>query len=123
MRQITRDAAQAWLNHKSWRRDNTEVCRVSDDHCQVQLHGHTIAWRTTLDGSTLHTFTLAGYQTRTTCERVNGLMREAGISARIFQRDFQMYINHLGRTMPFGPDDKLEFYTDPAHPLERLEIR
>lgn len=123
MRQITRDAAQAWLNNKSWRRDNTEVTRVTDDHCVVRLHGHTIAWRTTVDDYALHTFTLAGYQTRTTCERVNGLMREAGIPARVFQRKYQMYINFLGKTMPFGPDEKLEFLSDPAQPFERLEIR
>ena len=123
MRQITHDAAQAWLNNKSWRRDNTRVRRVTEDHCVVELHGHPIAWWTKTGVRTLHTFTLAGYQTRTTCERVNGLMREAGISARIYQRDFQMYINHLGKTLAFGPDAKLVFYSDPDNNrLEELEI-
>lgn len=122
MRQITRDAAQAWLNNKSWRRNNTQVRHVHDNHSVVELHGHPIAWWTKTGVHTLLTFTLAGYQTRTTCERVNGLMREAGISARIYQRDFQMYINHLGKTLAFGPDAKLVFFTDTDKCLEELEI-
>jgi hypothetical protein len=123
MRQITQDAAQAWLNGKSWRRDNTAV-NVLDPGCsEVLLHGHRIASRQAIMGQPLLTFTLAGYQTRTTCERVNGLMREAGIPARIYQRKYQMYISYMGKTLAFGPDDKLEFWSDPGRPFERLEIR
>ena len=49
-------------------------------------------------------------------------MREAGISGRIYQRKYQMYIDYMGATLAFGPDAKLEFYSEPGKPFERLEI-
>jgi hypothetical protein len=67
MRKITRELASAWRNHTPWKKSNTET-----DGQSVWLHGNSIAKR---DPDTGHVFySLAGWSTNTTRERLNGIL-------------------------------------------------
>jgi hypothetical protein len=68
MRQVTANAVNAFLNHNASSHGNTAVVNYPD-RTELQLHGNTIA---KLCGNTLY-ITFAGYPTKTTKERLNGL--------------------------------------------------
>jgi hypothetical protein len=70
MRKITQQVVTAFLNAEPKRLDNT-----STDGQALYLHGNKIAERRT-DGSIW--FTFAGWATRTTSERINGLLDALG---------------------------------------------
>jgi len=73
MRQITSDAIEAFENFKNFKRSNTSVCVTKRNGVPVRaillLHGHEIADKRR---SKLK-ITLAGWNTRTTRERLNGI--------------------------------------------------
>ena len=88
MRQITRRIAEAFRQGRSLRIDNT----ITDGRT-IRLFGNLIAeYRTDYDNRTLNGLwiTLAGWRTRTTMERLNGL---PGVS--INQRSHQLYLNGI----------------------------
>ena len=68
MRQITRDAINAFTSNVPFSRDNTTV-HVSDDATIMRLHGNLIAKK--INGELF--ITDAGWDTMTTKERLNGL--------------------------------------------------
>lgn len=71
MRKITQDIANAWVAHKPRQIGNTMT-----DGESVWLHGNLIARR--LENPLAWEFTLAGWNTVTTRERLNGLLRAIG---------------------------------------------
>lgn len=87
MRQITRDAANALLNHQNFKRDNTEVLAL-EVRSQMWLHDSCIA---TCDGDVVH-LNNRGYATATTKERLNGILSAIGHPDRIVQRSGVWYL-------------------------------
>lgn len=80
MRQITKEAVDAFLNGYYYKKSNMEVT------CgQMYLHGNKIAW---FDKNKQLWISHCGYRTNTTKERLNGL---PGVSIR--QRNYQWYLN------------------------------
>ena len=80
MRQITKEAVDAFLNGYYYKKSNMEVT------CgEMYLHGNKIAW---LDVNGQLWISHCGYRTNTTKERLNGL---PGVEIR--QRNYQWYLN------------------------------
>ena len=115
MRQITQDAAIAFANNRPFKRDNTEV-RVTEGNTQLVLHKSVIAARFVGSGKVM--FTLAGYGTATTRERVNGLLQYLGYPTRVYQHKHQQYVWHSGYKFPIGADD--DWYISDSNQLEIL---
>ena len=82
MRKITQKIATAFINGESLKIKNTET-----DGQSVWLHGNEIA-RKTDNGLEV---TLAGWNTVTTRERVNGICELWGSNLRFVQRDFEAF--------------------------------
>ena len=111
MRKITRLAARAFIEGRSFRKDNTSVT-VSEYHIKFEgrtkeevlatherygttihnqrmyLHGNLIAENTSANGLRI---TLAGWPTVTTRERLNGLLTELGKREGIWQHKHEQY--------------------------------
>lgn len=85
MRKITKDAANAFRNRKGFRRSNTEVVGNI-----FYLHGHAIAQRMPMTGKVL--FSMCGWPTSTTRERLNGLFDALGLPIRVYQHKGEQYI-------------------------------
>ena len=80
MRQITKEAVDAFLNGYYYKKSNMEVT------CgEMYLHGNKIAW---LDLNGQLWISHCGYRTNTTKKRLNGL---PGVDIR--QRNYQWYVN------------------------------
>ncbi len=86
MRKITREAIEAFEAGKDFKKANTEV--TSGD---LLLHGNKIAEHTSLfknDGIRSINITLAGWNTNTTRERLNGLQ-----GVKVTTKQGQAYLN------------------------------
>jgi len=94
MRKITQQAVEAFEAGRAFKSGNTQVrvCPTSSffpgspSVVFLELHGNVIAQRRIMDGRVL--ITSAGWETRTTKERLNGLR---GVSIR--QQDWNWYLN------------------------------
>jgi hypothetical protein len=89
MRKITEEAMDPFLNCNVFKKSNTEVCiqyNLGEWISILKLFGNTIA---ELNHDTrMLKITTAGYNTRTTRERLNGL---PGVS--VVSKQGQMYLN------------------------------
>ena len=97
MRKIERLMNDAINQCKDWKLANTEV--VSCSHVSdVFLHGNLIArigetWIELFDG---------GHQTATTKSRLNAILAAHGVPGeRVFQKNFQWFVNQEGGAIPF----------------------
>jgi len=94
MRKISKLAARAFIEGRSFNRDNTSVRIVKrtpeDSHParQLYLHGNLIAEYTNGWGLRI---TLAGWGTPTTRERLNTLLTETGKRKGVWQHKFAQY--------------------------------
>jgi len=86
MRKITKEAVTAFLNGVPYKKSNTEVKIIDDKRKQLILFGWTIAFT---DSNGLY-ISDCGYRTMTTKERLNGLLRELGITG-IWQKTIDGY--------------------------------
>ena len=86
MRKITREIATAFLDGNRLYKDNT-----STDNAEIRLFGNLIAYWNT-DSSV--TITLAGGNSTTTRERLNGLLELMGLEKRIISEDGVPYIRY-----------------------------
>mgnify|MGYP001028589592 CR=1 FL=1 len=87
MRQITRDAINAFIKAKNFKRDNTQVIIHRESHGTtrvLKLHGNTIAIY--IKGE--FAISAGGWKSRTTKERLNGFP-----NVHIQQKDFEWYLN------------------------------
>ena len=84
MRKVTNQIAKSFFNGQSKTVGNT-----STDGQSVWLHGNKIAKKTE-DGLML---TLAGWNTPTTRERLNGILQVFNLNDGYYQRDFEAYFN------------------------------
>ena len=105
MRQITLKTAEAFLNRKAMKMDNTEVKgryistngkgeEIKDPNGFVEmslyLHGNLIANFNQIQKGLY--FTLAGWNTPTTRERLNGLFKVYGLTCNVMQIKGEAYI-------------------------------
>ena len=92
MRDITREAVDAFLSGREWKKDNTEVKvevrKGMSSKVTMLLHGNAIAVTGQFDSHPGLVISTAGWETNTTKERLNGL---PGVS--IYQQDFQFHLN------------------------------
>lgn len=84
MRKITRDAVNAFMHRKPFKRSNTEVA-VHPSNTRMYLHGHLIAMIDLLGNIRV---TNAGYFTNVTKERLNGIPTVA-----VKQKKLEWYLN------------------------------
>ena len=90
MRKITKEAVAAFMGGFEFSNDNTQVCYSQQDgNVIMSLFGNEIARRfMKRDGSYAVKVRTAGYPTRTTMERLNGI---PGVS--VCQMKFKLYLN------------------------------
>jgi hypothetical protein len=85
MRKITSEAIKAFNNFQSFNKQNMQILvGDSGDAVLMQLHGHTIAAK---NGNTL-SITNAGYNTRTTNDRLNALD-----GVHVYNKNKQLFLN------------------------------
>lgn len=84
MRQITKDSINAFMNRKTFTRQNMKV-REMNGKFYLKLHGNIIA---VLHQDNTLQITNAGWQSNTTKERLNGLW-----CVDIQQKNFVWYLN------------------------------
>jgi len=98
MRKITERAVSAFIVGQYFSGRNTRVSSctyrssTTDDLCtgwEMYLHGNRIAYRNNVNGTTL---SLAGWNTVTTRDRLNGLLERMDKPWRFTQRAFEPYL-------------------------------
>lgn len=98
MRKITKQAAQAFINNCNFCSGNTTVTSLNG-HTIMSLYGNVIA----VNDHGVLTVTLAGWNTCTTRERLNGLLLAMGLSCGFSQRQHEAYFCDT----PIDPDDSI----------------
>jgi len=102
MRKITRDAVEAFVNGDNFKRDNTEV-RTVNNELLMYLHNNLIAYRCLGFDSVF--INDAGWQTKTTKERLNGILDAYHSDSLIYQKNYQWYLSRHGEVEEF-PSNK-----------------
>ena len=100
MRKIEREMNFAVSNKANWRKSNTEVCYNDNTNCSsIYLHGHQIA---TFDHN-LKAVKLSscGYETNTTKSRLNAILDEVKWGCKVFQKNFDWFVNYQDETASF----------------------
>jgi len=97
MRKIERLMNAAITDSKDFKLDNTEV--ISCTHVSdVYLHGNLIA----RIGETYIELFDGGWQSATTKSRLNAILSAFGMDGeRVFQKNFQWFVNYNGSPIPF----------------------
>lgn len=84
---ISKAAAQAFIERRPFRRDNTEV--VASPSCSVlKLYGHVIGENSEARGINL---TMAGWGTMTTAARLNAVTLALGLGIRWYRKNWEWY--------------------------------
>lgn len=84
---ISKAAAQAFIERRPFRRDNTEV--VISPSCSVlKLYGHVIGENSESRGMHL---TMAGWGTMTTAARLNAVTMALGLGIRWFRKNWEWH--------------------------------
>ena len=96
MRQETQKIMSAFL-----RGQKASAARTHTDGRSVWLHGNLIAER----GTTKTWFTLAGWPTVTTRDRVNGLLQLSGSDCRVFQKNGTQFLTNGETVRELGEDE------------------
>ena len=91
MRQETQKIMSAFL-----RGQKASAARTNTDGHNVWLHGNKIARRSEGD---FVDFSLAGWPTVTTRDRINGLLQLSGSDYRVCQRNLRQYLMKNGETV------------------------
>lgn len=113
MRKIEAAMNNAILNHKDWKKDNTEVIYSPERKASyVHLHGNHIA---TIGENYVEVYS-CGYKTKTTKSRLNAILAEHCISGEcIYQRNFEWYVckytGQLGTTPVYNEHKFVEGFT------------
>ena len=100
MRKIEKQMNFALSNKSNWAGSNTSVSYNDNTNCSsVYLHGHQIA---TLDHhSNALKLSSCGYQTVTTKSRLNALLSEFKYGCRVFQKQWDWYLQNVNQTVDF----------------------
>ena len=100
MRKIEREMNFAVSNKANWTKSNTGVSYNDSTNCSsIYLHGHQIA---TVDHN-LKAVKLdsCGYETNTTKSRLNALLSEVKTGCKVFQKNFDWFVNYQDETASF----------------------
>ena len=109
MRQITRDACEAFYDQKKFKRSNTRVQPCGDDSL-MWLHDTIIAQYD--HGADKLYIQHAGWTSVTTKERLNGVLNYYGHPHYIKQHDFMWYVvDENGVRFPFNKTDVITIDT------------
>ena len=114
MRKITEDAAEAFFAGKSFSRDNTVVTVVGEEIMLI-LHGNPIATRT---GQHVEVC-FGGRFSRTSCERINGVIDGTTFEGRAFIRQWEGYI---GSHSPYSTEWVVVQHDDVYHRLADVAV-
>ena len=100
MRKIESQMNRAVVNRNNWSNSNTQVIYNDNTNCsQVYLHGHNIA---TVDHNTNAVkLSSCGYTTVTTKSRLNALLSEVKYGYRVFQKNWEWYLQSNNQTVDF----------------------
>ena len=100
MRKIERQMNFAISNKGNWSGSNTTVTYNELTNCsQVLLHGHNIA---TVDHNTQALkLSSCGYETTTTKSRLNAILEEVKYGCKVFQKNFDWFVNYNNQTQDF----------------------
>ena len=92
MRNITREAVDAFLSGREWKKDNTEVKvevrKGRRSKVTMLLHGNAIAVTGQFDSHPGLRISTAGWDTNTTRERLNGLPH-----VYVYRKKGQLHLN------------------------------
>ena len=96
MRKITRETAEAFLEGRIKSMGNTYT-----DGMSYFLHGNRIAYKPSplVDGGVIR-FSMRGWPTVTTRERLNGILECMGAPYRVVSRNYDQYLIKLGGISP-----------------------
>ena len=100
MRKIEREMNFAVSNKANWCGSNTQVNYNDSTNCSsVYLHGHQIA---TVDHNTNSVkLDSCGYETVTTKSRLNALLNEVMYGAKVFQKNWNWFVQMYNQTESF----------------------
>lgn len=85
---ISKAAAQAFIERRPFRRDNTEVVVTSTSCAVLKLHGHVIGENSEARGMHL---TMAGWGTMTTAARLNAVTLALGLGIRWLRKNWEWH--------------------------------
>lgn len=85
MKNITHESVSAFYARKNFKKANMQVIHSENGSTRMYLHGNCIA---ILDNQNKLYITNAGWQSKTTKERLNALK-----SVSIYQKNWQWYLN------------------------------
>ena len=101
MRKIEQQMNRAIVNKNDWSNSNTFVDYNSNTDCStIVLHRTAIAVYDHKNQALK--LNSGGYQTRTTKGRLNAILSELIAGARVFQRDFNWFLNYNNVTHDFN---------------------
>ena len=107
MRNVSRVIAQAFND----RRSKT----ISNSHTDGEgffLHGHKIAfWDEDHNGEIL-SFSMCGWGTVTTRERLNSLFYVLGFDMSVYQKNFSQILRFKGQDLEIEDNQQVNFHTD-----------
>ena len=100
MRKLERQMNFAVSNKGNWSGSNTQVTYNENTNCSsVHLHGHLIA---TFDHNLKAVkISSCGYQTNTTKSRLNALLEEVKFGCKVFQKNWDWFVNYNNQTTLF----------------------
>lgn len=109
MRKETKKIATAFLNH-----EKASAARTMTDGQSVYLHGNQIAFWNYGDIKPALCFSLAGWGSVTTRERINGILQTSGSNWRLCQRDYAQFIINT-KNKKLVPIDEYSSYFAPIN--------
>tara|TARA_X000001036_G_scaffold4154_1_gene3701 strand:+ start:145 stop:492 length:348 start_codon:yes stop_codon:yes gene_type:complete len=100
MRKLERQMNFAVSNKGNWCGSNTQVTYNENTNCsQIRLHGHHIA--TFCHETRAVKIDSCGYETVTTKSRLNALLEEVKFGCKVFQKNFDWFVNYNNQTTLF----------------------
>ena len=92
MRQITIESVTSFLNGKKFNKSNMNV-EVLPNVTILKYQGNSIAYKYNNPNKTI-AITNCGWESRTTKERLNGVIRLSGLNIKpIYQKNYQWYLD------------------------------
>ena len=92
MNQITRESVKAFLNAKKFKKSNMSV-EVFPNVTVLKYQGNEIAFKYNDQKQTIE-ITNCGWESRTTKERLNGVIRLSGLNIEeIYQKNWKWYLD------------------------------
>jgi hypothetical protein len=98
MKKISQDSVNAFLNKKTFNRENMMVYRGPESSWYLMLHGNAIA-KMASDGTI--TVSTCGWHTRTTLERLNCLLYTLGSKSRLRIRKSEPFLETEHGLLPW----------------------